>query len=80
MKTNQYTIDLGDQSQNPLEKCFCEAPDKCLKKGVMDLYKCVGIPIIASLPHLYLTDPSYTSTVSGLRPTKVSPAQLQLFD
>lgn len=38
----QYSSDFGDMSENPDEKCFCPAPDKCLKKGVMDLASCQG--------------------------------------
>nr|QHN69207.1 sensory neuron membrane protein 1 [Sirex noctilio] len=67
---NHYTANLGDMSTHPEEKCFCPTPDTCLKKGVYDLSKCVGVPIIASLPHLYLADPSYLETVRGLQPVQ----------
>ena len=71
IKTNRYTGDLGDTSTDPLLTCFCETPDTCLKKGLFDLSKCVGAPIIASLPHMYLTDEMYRKNVSGLNPNKV---------
>ncbi|KAF7992411.1 hypothetical protein HCN44_001736 [Aphidius gifuensis] len=68
IKTNYYTAELGDTSKDPELKCFCEAPDKCLKKGLFDLFKCVKAPLVASLPHLYLVDESYLEQVDGLNP------------
>ncbi|XP_023289833.1 sensory neuron membrane protein 1 isoform X2 [Orussus abietinus] len=70
IRTNRYTADLGDMSTHPEEKCFCPTEDTCLKKGLYDLTKCVGAPIVASLPHLYLADESYLETVEGLKPTQ----------
>ncbi|XP_020708289.1 sensory neuron membrane protein 1 isoform X2 [Athalia rosae] len=70
IRTNRYSADFGDQSSVPEEKCFCPTPETCLKKGAMDLYKCVGTPVVATLPHFYLADPSYLETVSGLHPVK----------
>lgn len=49
-------------------KCFCPTPDTCLKKGLMDITKCSGNPVVASLPHFYLTDESYLQKVKGLHP------------
>lgn len=63
-----YTANLGDASKNADEKCYCTTPETCLKKGLMDLYKCTGIPIYASLPHFLDCDKSYLDGVQGLNP------------
>ncbi|XP_011306891.1 sensory neuron membrane protein 1 [Fopius arisanus] len=68
--TNQYTADFGDMNKDEHLKCLCPAPDKCMKKGYIDLFPCLGAPMIASLPHFYLADPIYLSQVDGLRPKK----------
>ncbi|BES93073.1 Sensory neuron membrane protein 1 [Nesidiocoris tenuis] len=65
---NHYTADLGDMSANEDEKCYCPTPDTCLKKGAFDITKCAGAPIILTLPHYYLADPSYLDGVEGLHP------------
>ncbi|XP_058792828.1 sensory neuron membrane protein 1-like isoform X2 [Phymastichus coffea] len=70
IKTLRYTTDLGTDPDNPLHKCYCKAPDDCLKKGVYDAYKCVGAPIVVSNPHFYLADPEYLTMVDGLKPDK----------
>ncbi|XP_057661882.1 sensory neuron membrane protein 1-like [Diorhabda carinulata] len=67
---NEYTASLGDMSKNENEKCYCFTQDSCLKKGLMDLYKCVGVPIYVSLPHFYDSDKSYLNGVKGLKPNK----------
>nr|QKV34981.1 Sensory neuron membrane protein 1a [Dendroctonus adjunctus] len=59
---------LGDQSKNPDEKCFCTTPATCLKKGLMDLYKCAKIPLYVSLPHFYDSHETYLKGVKGLKP------------
>ncbi|XP_034946984.1 sensory neuron membrane protein 1-like [Chelonus insularis] len=68
IKTNRYSADLGDMSSDPEIKCLCPAPDKCLKKGLFDLYPCIKAPIIATLPHFYLTAEEYLTQVDGLNP------------
>ncbi|XP_073981559.1 sensory neuron membrane protein 1-like isoform X2 [Rhodnius prolixus] len=67
---NHYTATLGDMSANEDEKCFCPTPSTCLKKGAFDITKCVGAPIILTLPHFYEADPSYLEEVDGLHPNK----------
>lgn len=37
----------------------------------MDLSKCVGAPLIGSLPHFYKADESLLEGVEGLNPVKV---------
>ncbi|CAH1159902.1 unnamed protein product [Phaedon cochleariae] len=66
----EYTATFGDMSSNEDEKCYCPTIDSCLKKGIMDLYKCTGIPLYASLPHFYGADQSYSNGVKGLTPNK----------
>lgn len=68
IKVNRYTADLGDMSTDEELKCYCPTPTTCLKKGLMDISKCNGNPVIASLPHFYLTDESYLQKVKGLHP------------
>lgn len=64
-----YTADYGDMT-NPDEKCYCPTNNTCLKKGVMDLQKCTGVPFQVSLPHFYNCDQSYLEGVRGLHPNK----------
>ncbi|KAH0954151.1 hypothetical protein HN011_012146 [Eciton burchellii] len=71
VNTLRYTVDLGDMSTNPLEKCFCPTPDTCLSKNLYDMSKCLGgVPIIGSLPHFYNSDPKYLDLVDGLHPNQ----------
>ncbi|KAJ8971698.1 hypothetical protein NQ317_014681 [Molorchus minor] len=76
----EYTANLGDMSKNQDEKCYCLTPETCLKKGVMDLYKCAGVPIYASLPHFYESDLSYVNGVKGLFPEKEKHQIIILFE
>ncbi|XP_012524456.2 sensory neuron membrane protein 1 isoform X2 [Monomorium pharaonis] len=73
VKTLRYTADLGDSSKNERERCFCpkpEAPETCLGKNLYDMTKCLGVPIIGSLPHFYGGDGTYLKMVDGLNPTQ----------
>lgn len=63
-----YTANFGDMSKIKAEKCFCPTNETCLKKGVMDLTKCIGAPLVASLPHFFQADQSYIEGVKGLNP------------
>jgi hypothetical protein len=57
-------------SSNPEEKCFCPKPDSCLPKGVMDLTKCMKVPIYCTLPHFLNADEQLLEQVEGLHPDK----------
>lgn len=61
---------LGDPNTDPSLKCYCPATG-CLKAGVMDLQKCIGIPLVASNPHFQRVDEAYLKMVYGLYPNKV---------
>nr|WBU77220.1 sensory neuron membrane protein [Odontothrips loti] len=65
---NRYTANFGDMSTDPDKRCYCPTPDTCLKKGLIDITKCAGAPIVASLPHLYETHEDYQKMVKGLNP------------
>lgn len=71
VKTLRYTANLGDMSTNPMEKCFCPTPETCLTRNFYDMTKCLGVPIIGSLPHFYDTDGKYLKMVDGLHPNQV---------
>ncbi|XP_014229470.1 sensory neuron membrane protein 1-like [Trichogramma pretiosum] len=70
LTTNRYSVELGDASTDPRLKCYCKGPDDCTKAGVMDLHKCVGVPLVISLPHMLLVHDDYRKTVDGLKPTE----------
>lgn len=64
--------DIGtDGAKNPEERCYCEAPNNCLKKGAFDLYQCIKKPIILTNPHFYSADSFYLNNIEGLNPEKV---------
>ncbi|CAH1124067.1 unnamed protein product [Ceutorhynchus assimilis] len=65
-----YETDLGDQTNDEKEKCYCRNEDSCLKKGLFDLTKCMGVPIYATLPHFLHTDKIYMEQVDGLEPNE----------
>lgn len=64
-----YQANLGDMEHNDEDKCYCENPNSCLKKGVLDLSKCLGAPLFATLPHFLFTDEMYLDQVDGLHPS-----------
>nr|WJJ63367.1 sensory neuron membrane protein 1b [Pachyrhinus yasumatsui] len=68
IKVGIYETTLGDQMHDEDQKCYCRTPDTCLKKGLLDLSKCLGVPIIATLPHFLHTDESYLGEIRGLEP------------
>ena len=72
IKTLTYRTGVGvDAENNPNDKCYCEPPNDCMKRGVYDLYRCIDAPFYISNPHFYVADPSYLSMVDGLKPDKV---------
>ncbi|KAJ9589993.1 hypothetical protein L9F63_016885, partial [Diploptera punctata] len=70
LESYTYSLDFGDMTEDPKFRCFCTTPDNCLKKGVHDMTNCIGVPIIASLPHFYLAHPDYQNEIYGMNPVK----------
>lgn len=69
--THMFTYDLGDINSEPENKCFCREEDQCPLKGTMDLFPCVGVPLIVSMPHFYNADPSIAEKIAeGMHPNK----------
>lgn len=68
IKTNRYIANIGDFANDPQLQCFCEQPDKCPPKGLMDLSKCIGVPMYVSMPHFYDSDPELVKNIKGLSP------------
>lgn len=61
-----FELDMGDDIN--VKQCFCRDEDTCPPKGTIDLFRCSGIPMIASLPHFYLADDLLNGIESGLNP------------
>ncbi|XP_058792640.1 sensory neuron membrane protein 1-like [Phymastichus coffea] len=71
MKLLRFTTTMGtDMETNQRDQCFCIAPDRCLKNGVFELFRCLNTPLILSNPHFYLADPYYANSVRGVKPIK----------
>ncbi|XP_056631142.1 sensory neuron membrane protein 1-like isoform X1 [Diorhabda sublineata] len=70
IKVRRYEGNLGDQQTVEADKCYCPSPKPCSKKGLFDLSKCIGAPIIVSLPHFLYADESLLKQVEGLKPVK----------
>lgn len=65
----RYEMDMGEDVN--IKKCFCRDEDTCPPKGTIDLFRCSGSPMFASLPHFYLADPKLLEGFeSGLNPNK----------
>ncbi|XP_068633242.1 sensory neuron membrane protein 2 [Battus philenor] len=67
---NEWLLDNDDG-------CFCINVTKginkdngCLLKGAMELFNCVGAPLVLSYPHFLYADPTYANGVIGLSPDK----------
>lgn len=75
-----YGADFGDMSSDPQLKCFCTTPTTCMKKGIHDLTRCSGAPIMASLPHFYDAALEYQTGVIGLNPSKEKHEILMIFE
>lgn len=68
--TLQYDLDIG--SDVNVKECFCrDPPNGCPPKGTFDLFRCVGSPMMGSLPHFYKADPKLLGNIaSGLNPNE----------
>ncbi|XP_058792668.1 sensory neuron membrane protein 1-like [Phymastichus coffea] len=71
LKLLRYTTSVGtDTATNEKDKCYCITPDRCLKDGVFEIWKCFTNAFILSNPHFYLADKSYVDGVEGVNPNK----------
>ncbi|KAL7302086.1 hypothetical protein TKK_0005315 [Trichogramma kaykai] len=73
----RYTTDLGVDGLGTAEhKCYCPGGRiACPRRGVFDLFKCQGQPLVISNPHFYLADPAFLGAIgSGLEPDKAKHA------
>lgn len=61
-------MDLGEKVNE--KQCFCRSENECPPKGTIDLFKCNGMPMIASLPHFYKAEQLLEGIESGLNPSK----------
>lgn len=65
----RYTTDFGDIASNETLQCYCRSEEHCPIKGTFDLFSCIGVPIIVSLPHFHLADPAILDNIgSGVKP------------
>ncbi|KAJ9589995.1 hypothetical protein L9F63_016887, partial [Diploptera punctata] len=80
IKGFKFAAGFGDMSTDPALKCFCTTPETCWKRGLHDLTRCLGAPIIASLPHFYDSDPEYQNGVIGLNPNQEDHGITMIFE
>lgn len=68
--TLEFQLDIGSEAN--AKECFCrDPPDECPPKGTFDLFRCVGAPMIGSLPHFYNCDPKLVENFAGgIQPNK----------
>lgn len=52
IKTNRFTFDFN-VSKYGTPSCYCRDEDFCPPEGMLDLFSCLGTPILISLPHFY---------------------------
>lgn len=70
LPTSHHVIDLGDIEANEDQHCYC-TDDVCPAKGTMDLFPCMGTPLVASMPHFLNADPKFLESIaSGLAPDR----------
>lgn len=48
--------------------CECDIYSQCTPHGTLNMYPCLDIFVLGSLPHFYLTDPSMLNTLDGMEP------------
>lgn len=74
-KTHNHGIPLRKFSKNlnhfSENKAYCREDGSCPIQGTLDLFNCLGAPIIATLPHFLDTHPSLLENIeSGLHPNR----------
>lgn len=48
--------------------CECNNYIGCTLPGTLDMYPCLDIFVLGSLPHFYLTEPSLLKALDGMNP------------
>ncbi|EDW09217.2 uncharacterized protein Dmoj_GI19165 [Drosophila mojavensis] len=81
LPAQRYELSFGSPSTEPDLHCFCtDFPGDCPADGTMDLRRCSGTPLMASLPHFYQADPRLVEQVEGLSPTAAKHASTMIFE
>lgn len=78
--TLEYGLDIGADINT--QECFCrDPPNGCPRKGTFDLFRCVGSPLIGSLPHFYNADPQLVQNfAAGISPNETQHAIFMHFE
>lgn len=74
-KTHNRGAPLQKFSQNfdrfATNNAYCRESGSCPIQGTLDLFNCIGVPVIATLPHFLDTHPSLMENIqSGLQPNR----------
>ncbi|XP_030557984.1 sensory neuron membrane protein 1-like [Drosophila novamexicana] len=84
LPAQRYELNFGSArffQTEPDLHCYCtDYPDDCPADGTMDLVRCSGTPLMASLPHFYHADQKLLAEVEGLQPTAVKHASILIFE
>ncbi|KAL7736287.1 hypothetical protein ACLKA6_002956 [Drosophila palustris] len=81
LPAQRYELNFGSPRLEANLSCYCTSyPDDCPADGTMDLLRCSGSPLIASLPHFYQADPKLLDDVEGLSPSKDKHASILIFE
>lgn len=48
IRTNHFEVNITVP-----KPCFCRDPENCLPEFTFDMFPCVGIPMVLSMPHFY---------------------------
>ncbi|KAJ6635489.1 Sensory neuron membrane protein 1 [Pseudolycoriella hygida] len=69
MRTAWKSLNISDSSlMDPL--CECDSYAGCFLPGTIDMYYCLDIFVMGSLPHFYSTDPRIRETLEGMHPNE----------
>lgn len=68
--TRLYTLNYDDIANTPELQCYCRDEGECPRKGTIDLFPCMGAPLIASNPHFLFADPELLDKIIGLHPNE----------
>ncbi|XP_034102036.1 sensory neuron membrane protein 1-like [Drosophila albomicans] len=81
LPAQRYELSLGASRLEPDWSCYCTSyPDDCPADGTMDLVRCSGLPMVASLPHFFQAQPELVTQVEGLWPSKDKHASTLIFE